>query len=139
MNIHAIMLLLVALALFVLLSVMSPRDRKETFDGAAPPLIEKRVAQVLAGMYDLTISSMINQNDINVTYKLWSSMMLKRGVPDEYVTSELFTKLRELTIAGKLNPAAVREALAPYYQKEVDEYRRSLTVSNRGINHVCSN
>lgn len=134
--------MLLFVAIFLLIIILSYvavfcSPTKENFSQNVPPTIEKRTAGVLLSLHDVATNPMANTNDINVSYKLWTSAMLKRGVPDSYVTPELFDVLRNATIQRQLTPTTVMKHIAPYYEQE-ERKNDNETPELRDI-RVCSN
>lgn len=68
------------------------------------PCTKEQVAYyVILAMHDVATSSLVNKNDINVVYSVWSSQMIKRSVPEEYITPQFFQSIHDLHRSGKLS------------------------------------
>lgn len=98
------------------------------------PSLENRTAAVLLVMYDLGTSNLVNTTDVNVVYKLWSSQMVKRGLPDHYINPELFEALK-----GNLSPPNVMKLLREYYDVELEERELRSDRKAYKVRGVCSN
>lgn len=128
----------------VTMAYFFPRQvKKETFGydiKQQPPILETRTAATLLVMYELTTNSLVNTNDINVIYKVWSSTMTKRGMPEMYVTPEVFDRLRHVTLSGGLTPQNVMITLQPFYVKEHQAWEAYLASLRKPyvLRGVCS-
>jgi hypothetical protein len=120
--------------------IESPTTNTDTFVGNdgddAPPTIEKRAAQVLWVWHDIATSSLINTGDVNSIYRIWSSQMVKRGVPDIYINRHMYDTLSVLTIADQLTPQQVIHAITPTYQQELQQRSQPKHIP---VPHICSN
>lgn len=94
-------------------SIMSNKSSRED-----PSSLENRVASIIYVMYDIAVNPARNTNDENTMYQIWYSTMLKRGLPDNYVTPELFAQLKDLIDHGNFAPNAVEKIVRPYFEKE---------------------
>lgn len=83
-------------------------------------LLTKRVGGIIHVMHDLTTNRIVNSNDVNTMFTIWSTTMNKRGIPTLYTTPELFTELRAQTVRGDMSPESVEAAILPYYRREIE-------------------
>lgn len=89
-----------------------------TDDRESIPLgIEGIVERIVYGMYEAAVTPAAPlQADRNTRYQLWYSNMLRRGVPDAYITPETFDDLYKLVAQSRLSPENVETVIRPIYE-----------------------
>ena len=93
--------MILLLILMALLPSHVPTTMNEYF--RTPCKKEDVGVAVLLAMHDTYTSSVVNKDDINVVYSVWSSQMIKRGVPESYNTPQFFKQLHDLHRGGQLS------------------------------------
>lgn len=68
---------------------------------------EQHAYNTLLAIHDVATSPLVNKSDVNMVYSMWSSQMIKRGVPEEYITPQFFNKLYELQRSGAISDESV--------------------------------
>lgn len=88
----------------------------ERFFNDKPQGIQEIVEKVVYGMHEAAFAPTSLQADRNTRYQLWYSNMLRRGVPDTYVTPETFDALYSLVAQSRLSPENVETIIRPIYE-----------------------
>lgn len=105
-------------------------------DKDAPLGINAIVEKVVYGMHEAAFTPISLQADRNTRYQVWYSNMLRRGVPDVYITPETFDDLYNLLAQYRLSPENVETIIRPIYESSP---ARSPVSQQQPFRPVCLN